>query len=142
MRAFLQATGTRYRVANGKEALEMLRKSGQVRRDLNQLKPFCGIEGVTFSMSVTKWDSLIPQYPGMDFRGFVYGVSEPDMERRGGMGRERDGDGLKGGGGRGEGRGRRWIKRRLWGGEKERKGLKRWRGICEFNITLAIKFTT
>ena len=52
----------------------MLRKSGQIRRDLNQLKPFCGIEGVQFSMSVTKWDSQIPQYPGMDLRGFVYGV--------------------------------------------------------------------
>lgn len=76
MRAFLKAAGTRYRVANGEEALQMLRKSGQIRRDLNQLKPFCGIEDVTFSMSVTKWDSHIPQYPGMEFRGFVYGVSE------------------------------------------------------------------
>ena len=54
----------------------MLRKSGQIRRDLNQLKPFCGIEGVQFSMSVTKWDSQIPQHPGMDVRGFIYGVSD------------------------------------------------------------------
>ena len=74
MRAFLKAMGNRYRVANGQEALEMLRKSGKIRQDLNQLKPFCGIEGVQFSMSVTKWDSHIPQYPGMEFRGFVYGV--------------------------------------------------------------------
>ena len=100
MRAFLQATGTRYRVANGKEALEMLRKSGQVRRDLNQLKPFCGIEGVTFSMSVTKWDSLIPQYPGMDFRGFVYGVSERD-EEEGWEGKREGGGWIEGGGGGG-----------------------------------------
>ena len=75
MRAFLKSVGRRYKVANGEEALQMLRKSGQIRRDLNQLKPFCGIEGVQFSMSVTKWDSQIPQYPGMDLRGFVYGVS-------------------------------------------------------------------
>lgn len=74
MRAFLKAMGNRYKVANGQEALEMLRKSGKIRRDLNQLKPFCGIEGVQFSMSVTKWDSHIPQYPGMEVRGFVYRV--------------------------------------------------------------------
>jgi hypothetical protein len=76
MRAFLKSIGARYKVANGEEALQMLRKSGQIRRDLNLLKPFCGIEGVQFSMSVTKWDSQIPQHPGMDVRGFVYGVSD------------------------------------------------------------------
>ena len=75
MRAFLKSVGARYKVANGEEALQMLRKSGQIRRELNQLKPFCSIEGVQFSMSVTKWDSQIPQYPGMDLRGFICGVS-------------------------------------------------------------------
>ena len=75
MRAFLKAAGVRYKVANGQEALEMLRKSGQIRRDLNQFKQFCGIEGVQFSVSVIKWDSHIPQYPGMAFRAFIYGVN-------------------------------------------------------------------
>ena len=75
MRAFLKSISAHYKVTNGEEALQMLRKSRKIRRDLNQLKPLCGIEGVQISMSVTKWDNQFSQYPGMNLRGFVYKVS-------------------------------------------------------------------
>ena len=75
MRAFFKSISVCCKVTNGEEALQMLQKSWKIRRDLDQLKPLCDIEGVQISMSVTKWDSQVPQHPGMNVRGFVYGVS-------------------------------------------------------------------
>jgi hypothetical protein len=61
-----------YRSANGKEAMDMLLRSGVIKQHLEHLKSFGEIEGVSATISVTRFHADIARYPGMVFRGFVY----------------------------------------------------------------------
>ena len=60
----------------GLRAFPLLRDSPKVVQTLNQLKQFADFDSsdVNFYLSVTKWNRLIAQYPGLEFRGFVQGV--------------------------------------------------------------------
>lgn len=75
-RAFERAINSLLHVSGGKEVLELLRQSKKIRNHLQQLRQFLDLDirDVQFHLRVTKWNSLIAQFPGMKFRGFVYGV--------------------------------------------------------------------
>ncbi|CAI8050300.1 Cell division cycle protein 123 [Geodia barretti] len=72
LRAFGCAVTSMYRAASGKEAMDMLLRSGLIKQYLEQLKSFGEIEGVSATISVTRFHADIARYPGMVFRGFVY----------------------------------------------------------------------
>jgi hypothetical protein len=72
LRAFGCAITSMYRSANGKEAMDMLLRSGVIKQHLEHLKSFGEIEGVSATISVTRFHADIARYPGMVFRGFVY----------------------------------------------------------------------
>jgi hypothetical protein len=72
LRAFGRAVTATYRVASGKEALDMLLRSGLTKQYLEQLKLFGAVEGLSATISVTRFHADIARYPGMVFRGFVY----------------------------------------------------------------------
>ena len=76
LRAFERAINSLLHVGGGKEVLKLLRQSKSIRNHLQQLRQFLDldIQNVQFNLRVTKWNSLVSQYPGMKFRGFVYGV--------------------------------------------------------------------
>jgi primosomal protein N'' len=76
LRAFQRAFNANLFVDNGLRTLRLLKDSSEVMQTLNQLKHFANFDAsdVNFYVSVTRWNRLIAQYPGLEFRGFVQGV--------------------------------------------------------------------
>ena len=62
---------------DGLRALRLLKDSSKIVESLKQLKHFSNFDtsDVDFYLSITKWNEQIAQYPGLEFRGFVQGVS-------------------------------------------------------------------
>ena len=77
LRAYQRAINTHLQVFNGSTAVAMLKYSKKIKQSLDQLKHFSNLDttNVSFHLSVTKWNDQIAPYPGMEFRGFVQGVS-------------------------------------------------------------------
>ena len=75
LRAFQKAVKSNYRITNGKEALEIIGNSKQIKHSLNQLRSFSDTEDIQFILSVSKWNGSIVEFLGLEFRGFVHGVS-------------------------------------------------------------------
>ena len=76
LRAYQRAVNTQYPVNDGKKALDMLRSSTSIKNHLSQLKPFSllGADEVQFTLSVTEFNRVLAEYPGVEFRAFVYQV--------------------------------------------------------------------
>lgn len=78
LRAFQRALNSQYRVSDGRSALNLIGHSKKIKHHLNQVRHFSDLDSsdVQFNLKVTKWNDVIAQYPGMEFRAFVHRVRD------------------------------------------------------------------